>query len=294
MTVRVDLPVPARALAVGAHPDDIEFGCGATLAKWAAAGAAVTLCICTDGGKGTWDAAADLAALVATREQEQRKAAAVLGAADVIFLGAVDGELVADLPMRAELCRVIRATRPDVVLAHDPWRPYRIHPDHQQAGLIAVDGIVAARDPHFFADQGLDRHRPRQLLCFEPGRIDHLERVDGYTDANGNRRWRSPPMIVRSGSRSPIGSAPRRAPPVCTRACAPRRRSPVSTICERPVLARERRPGDDPGPPEEPAPSSGLALLRGALARRATSHTLRRRLLGRLATALLGRCGLLG
>jgi len=183
MTVRVDLPVPARALAVGAHPDDIEFGCGATLAKWAAAGAAVTLYICTDGGKGTWDAAADLAALVATREQEQRKAAAVLGAADVIFLGAVDGELVADLPMRAELCRVIRATRPDVVLAHDPWRPYRIHPDHQQAGLIAVDGIVAARDPHFFADQGLDRHRPRQLLCFEPGRIDHLERVDGYIDA---------------------------------------------------------------------------------------------------------------
>ena len=175
MTVRVDLPVPARALAVGAHPDDIEFGCGATLAKWAAAGSAVTLCICTDGAKGTWDAGADLAALVATREQEQRKAAAVLGA--------VDGELFADLTMRAEVCRIIRATRPDVVLAHDPWQPYRIHPDHRQAGLIAVEGIVAARDPHFFAEQGLDRHRPRTLLCFEPGRVDHLERVDGYVDA---------------------------------------------------------------------------------------------------------------
>ncbi len=64
MTVTVDLAVPQRALAVGAHPDDIEFGCGATLAKWADAGAHITMCVCTDGSKGTWDRDADLAALV--------------------------------------------------------------------------------------------------------------------------------------------------------------------------------------------------------------------------------------
>ena len=90
-------PIPRRVLAIGAHPDDIEFGCGATLAKWADAGAHVTLCVCTDGSKGTWDRDADLAALVATREDEQRDAAAVLGADDVVFLRYVDGELDDDL-----------------------------------------------------------------------------------------------------------------------------------------------------------------------------------------------------
>ena len=61
--LRVDLPVPARALAIGAHPDDIEFGCGATLAKWAAAGCDINHLVLTDGSKGTWDPAADTGAL---------------------------------------------------------------------------------------------------------------------------------------------------------------------------------------------------------------------------------------
>ena len=86
MTVSIDLATPARVLAIGAHPDDIEFGCGATLAKWAQAGAAVHLCVLTDGSKGTWDGDADLAALVTRRAQEQRDAAAALGAADVAML----------------------------------------------------------------------------------------------------------------------------------------------------------------------------------------------------------------
>ena len=86
MTVRVDLPVPERVLAIGAHPDDIEFGCGATLAKWAAAGAAVTLCVCTDGSKGTWDGAADLDALVADRDRRTTRRRDALGAIDVVFL----------------------------------------------------------------------------------------------------------------------------------------------------------------------------------------------------------------
>ena len=100
MTVSVDLPVPERALAIGAHADDIEFGCGATLAKWAAAGAHVTMCICTDGSKGTWDGDADLGALIAARQEEQRSAAAILGASDVVFLRYVDGELDSGLEPR--------------------------------------------------------------------------------------------------------------------------------------------------------------------------------------------------
>ena len=178
--VRVDLPVPTRVLAIGAHPDDIEFGCGATLAKWADAGAEVHMCVCTDGSKGSWDTDADPNALVATRETEQRDAAATLGAVDVHFLRFVDGELDNNLLARAAVCALIRRARPDVVVGHDPWQPYRLHPDHRRAGFLAIDGIVAARDPHFFPEQGLAPHRPDTLLCFEPARVAHLENVDGY------------------------------------------------------------------------------------------------------------------
>jgi LmbE family N-acetylglucosaminyl deacetylase len=182
VTVRVDLAVPGRVLAIGAHPDDIEFGCGATLAKWSDAGAEVHLCICTDGSKGTWDPEADLRTLVATREDEQRDAAKVLGASDVHFLRRVDGELVNDVAIHAALCALIRELRPDVILGHDPWQPYRLHPDHREAGLALLGGIVAARDPHFFPEQRLTPFRPDTLLLFEPGRVDHLERVDLYVD----------------------------------------------------------------------------------------------------------------
>ena len=174
-----DLPVPARVLAVGAHPDDIEFGCGATLAKWAAAGAQVELCVLTDGSKGTWDPGSDLAALVAMRQQEQHDAAAQLGAAGVHFVGRVDGELVADRATTEALCRVIRAARPDVLLGHDPWKQYRLHPDHHAGGRLVIDALVAARDPHFFPDAGVP-HRPDHLLLFEAQVVDHVERV---TDA---------------------------------------------------------------------------------------------------------------
>jgi len=182
MTVSVDLPTPERVLAIGAHPDDIEFGCGATLAKWSAAGAHVTMCVLTDGAKGTWDRAADTAKLVEARTREQRAAAAVLGAQATVLLGFADGELRTDAAGIEALCRVIRDTRPDVVLAHDPWKQYRLHPDHGHAGHLAVAGIVNARDPHFFPEHGNAPHRPCTLLCFEPGRIDHVERVDGFVE----------------------------------------------------------------------------------------------------------------
>jgi LmbE family N-acetylglucosaminyl deacetylase len=182
MTVSVNLSIPPRVLAIGAHPDDIEFGCGATLAKWAAAGAVVHLCVCTDGSKGTWDADANLGALVAQREREQRGASATLGAAGVTFLGFVDGELDHGPAAREAICRVIREVRPDVVLGHDPWRAYRVHPDHRHAGLATLDGIVAARDPHFFPELRLEPHRPTTLLCFEAERVDHVEAVSGFVE----------------------------------------------------------------------------------------------------------------
>lgn len=176
-----DLAVPGRALAIAAHPDDVEFGCGATLAKWSAAGCEVSHLICTDGSKGTWDAGADLAALVERRRDEQRAAAGQLGATgSVEFLDRVDGELEADRATRSEVALVIRRLRPDVVLGHDPWKRYRLHPDHRYAGLLAVEAIVAARDPHFFPEHGVGRHRPSALLLFEADEPDHVEDVTGF------------------------------------------------------------------------------------------------------------------
>lgn len=177
----IDLPVPSRALALAAHPDDIEFGCGATLSKWARAGCVITHVICTDGSKGTWDANADIGALIALRREEQRQASIALGGTgDVVFLGRVDGELESDLVARAAVARAIRQARPDVVLGHDPWKRYRLHPDHRHAGLLCIEGVVAARDPHFFRDQltgGLAIHRPRAVLLFEADEVDHVETV---------------------------------------------------------------------------------------------------------------------
>ncbi|CAN5859900.1 PIG-L family deacetylase [soil metagenome] len=174
----LDLPVPARALALGAHPDDVEFGAGATLAKWAEAGCEVSLVVCTDGSKGTWDPAADLSTLVATRQTEASSAAARLGATgEVVFLSRVDGELENDRATRSELARCIRRLRPDVLLGHDPWKRYRLHPDHRAAGFLTCDALVAARDPHFFADHGVAPLRPGTLLLFEADEPDHAERV---------------------------------------------------------------------------------------------------------------------
>ncbi len=178
-----DLPTPTSALAIAAHPDDIEFECGATLAKWAAAGCVVHHLICTDGSKGTWDENADTVALVDIRMDEQREAARRLGATGTVnFLGAVDGELTADLDMRREVARVIRETTPDIVLGHDPWKRWRLHPDHRNAGFLAVEGIVAARDPFFFPELNLERHRPDALLLFESEEPDHVENVVGFTE----------------------------------------------------------------------------------------------------------------
>ena len=181
-----DLPTPTSALAIGAHPDDVEFGCGGLLAKWAADGCVVHHLVCTDGSKGTWDPDVDVTALAIRRQEEQREAARRLAGAsagEVRFLGHVDGELDSDLVTRGEVARIIRELRPQVVLGHDPWKRYRLHPDHRHAGLLACEGIVAARDPHFFREHGIPHHRPEALLLWEADAPDHAEDVTGFVGA---------------------------------------------------------------------------------------------------------------
>ncbi len=183
MEPSVNLPTPKIALAVGAHPDDIEFGCGGTLAKWAAGGCRIHHLVCTDGSKGSWDPDEDVARLVAIRQEEQRAASRALGGTgEVTFLPWPDGELEAGLRQRWEIAYWIRVIKPTVVLGHDPWRRYRLHPDHRNAGFLATDGIVAARDPHFFPEQAVRHHRPDALLLWEADEPDHVEDVEGFVD----------------------------------------------------------------------------------------------------------------
>ncbi|WP_419917861.1 PIG-L deacetylase family protein [Candidatus Poriferisocius sp.] len=176
-----NLAVPERVLAIGAHPDDIELNAGATLAKWGAAGCEVSLLVCTDGSKGTWDPDAEPGELVAVRRNEQRESARRLGATgSVVFLDWIDGELESGPAPRRQLVSWIRKLRPVVVLGHDPWRRWRLHPDHRHAGWLTVDAIVAARDTHFFPDLGLAPHRPDALLLFEADEPDHAEYTGGF------------------------------------------------------------------------------------------------------------------
>jgi LmbE family N-acetylglucosaminyl deacetylase len=184
-----------RALALGAHPDDVELQAGGTLAAWARRGVHVEVACFTAGEKGSADPATDPAELAGVRRAEAEAAARALGAAvPVHFLGAVDGELEVTMAMRLAVARLVRVVRPDVVLGHDPWRRSLLHPDHRAAGLLTVDGVVAARDPLYkvpteaplrgspdpsgsLATEGLAAHRPHTVLLFGTDAPDELVEV---------------------------------------------------------------------------------------------------------------------
>ena len=172
------LGVPERALAIGAHPDDIEFGCGGTLASWAAAGCHVTMVIVTDGSKGSWNPDTDPTELAERRAAEQEAAAAILGAARVVRLDYVDGELEYSMELRRRVAEQIRLAKPDVLFSHDPWQRYQVHPDHRATGLGAIDGMVAARDPLFFPEMPITAHRPGTMLLWSADTPDHWQDIE--------------------------------------------------------------------------------------------------------------------
>jgi LmbE family N-acetylglucosaminyl deacetylase len=176
-----------RALAFGAHPDDVELQAGGTLAAWAARRVRVELACFTAGERGGHDPGAAPAELAEVRRAEATAAASALGAAvPVHFLGAVDGELEVTMALRLAVARLVRVVRPEVVLGHDPWRRYLLHPDHRAAGLLTVDGVVAAREPLYaptLAAEGLAAHRPHTVLLFGTDTPDELVDVTATIDA---------------------------------------------------------------------------------------------------------------
>jgi LmbE family N-acetylglucosaminyl deacetylase len=178
-TSRPDLlPVPERAMTIGAHPDDAEFGAGGTLARWAREGCEISMVIVTDGSKGSWDPLVSANDLANLRTAEQVAAAAALGVTgDLIHLGYVDGELEYTMDLRRKVCQLIRRLRPNVVLSHDPWKRYMLHPDHRATGMGTIDGVVAARDHLFFPELGLEKHRPDAILLWGPDESDYWEDI---------------------------------------------------------------------------------------------------------------------
>jgi LmbE family N-acetylglucosaminyl deacetylase len=166
---------PARFMVIVAHPDDADFGPAATAATWIDAGSVGWLVCCTSGDQGGEDPELDPLALAATRETEQRAAAAIVGYQGLSFLHQPDGALANDLPLRELLVREIRTFRPDAVLTHDPevvvYPDGGInHTDHRAAGLAGVDAVYpAARNPMTFpwlVREGLVPHRVRRIYLF--------------------------------------------------------------------------------------------------------------------------------
>ena len=143
---------PTRALAIYAHPDDPEVGCGGTLAQWTAGGSEVHLVIANRGDKGSADPTTDPDVLAAHRAEEVARAAAVLGLAGVEHLGYSDGEIDNDAGLRSRLIEVIRRVRPDALIAPDPTAvffgdSYVNHRDHRQLGWAVLDSLVPAASP---------------------------------------------------------------------------------------------------------------------------------------------------
>ncbi|HVA91875.1 MAG TPA: PIG-L deacetylase family protein [Chloroflexota bacterium] len=173
-------------LVVGAHPDDPEFGAGGTIGAFRLQKQDVHYVVCTDGSKGTKDRSLRSADLVAAREREQQAAADVFGVRSVTFLRQEDGALEATIANRSALARVIRRVRPQVLITHDPWRPYQLHPDHRAAGFLSTDAFVAARDhlycPELFFTEGLEPWDVPEIWFYGPAEVDHFVDIEGSLD----------------------------------------------------------------------------------------------------------------
>ena len=144
-----------RALAIVAHPDDVDFGMAGTVATLTSQGVEVAYCLVTSGDAGGDELIMPREERAKLREDEQRAAARCVGVSELVFLGYPDGMVEPTLALRRDLSRVIRTVRPDVVLTQSPERNYdRIfasHPDHLATGEATLRAIYPdARNPHAF------------------------------------------------------------------------------------------------------------------------------------------------
>ena len=166
--------IPRSALVIVAHPDDIEFSCGGTVARWVKAGTRVGYVICTSGDVGIAEPGMTREKAAQIREAESLEAARIAGVEHVVFLHEPDGMLVPSLELRKKLVREIRRFRPEVVITGDPtivWAgsDYINHPDHRAAAQAALDATFpASGQPNLFEeleDEGLKAWKPRKVYA---------------------------------------------------------------------------------------------------------------------------------
>jgi LmbE family N-acetylglucosaminyl deacetylase len=183
--------IPESALVIVAHPDDIEFSCAGTLARWARQGTRVCYVLCTSGEVGIAEAGMTKTRAAEIREAEQREAAQIASAHEVVFLREPDGMLQPTLELRKKLVREIRRFRPEVVITGDPtvvWAgdSYINHPDHRAAATAAVDAAFpAAGQPNLFeelAEEGLSAHKPRKVYVTTWEAADQYVSIDETID----------------------------------------------------------------------------------------------------------------
>lgn len=185
-----DSPLPfyddadlSRVLCVVAHPDDLEYGASAAVARWTAQGVRVSYLLLTAGEAGMRSRDPDEVAEL--RSAEQRRACEIVGVEDLVILDLPDGTLEADLNTRRHIARRIRQVRPEIVVTQ-PWE-LRVgwglnHADHRATGIATVDAVRDADNPWVFRElleqERLDAWGARELLVMgsEP---THLIDVSG-------------------------------------------------------------------------------------------------------------------
>lgn len=182
---------PERVLVIMAHPDDIEFGCAGSVARWIAEGAEVTYCLVTDGSAGSNDPDTDWDELIRVRHTEQCAAAEKVGVKDVRFLGYKDGVLQPTLEVRRDLTRLIRELKPDRVVTQDPTTvffrdTYINHPDHRAAGEAATYAVFpsAPSRPIFpeLLSEGYEPHEVKELYLALTADADVFVDISAYME----------------------------------------------------------------------------------------------------------------
>jgi LmbE family N-acetylglucosaminyl deacetylase len=184
-------PEGTKVLFVFSHPDDAEFTCGGTIARWSAEGKEITLCIVTDGSRGSDDPEMTPERLVEIRLREQEAANDILGIVEVIYLGRQDGIVVPDLELRLDLVRVFRRVRPDVVVTGDPsvyyvGNEYINHPDHRAVATAALEALFPAAGNRLYfpqlLDEGLEPHKIYEVYISNPAEPDVFVDITDFMD----------------------------------------------------------------------------------------------------------------
>lgn len=145
-----------RAVAVVAHPDDLEYGVASAIARWTGQGRHVSYLLATRGEAGISGMAPDVVGPL--REDEERRSAALVGVHEVEFLDHRDGLVEYGLPLRRDLAAVLRRQRPDIVVTMNfelTWGESAVnHADHRAIGLAVLDACRDAANPWVFTDDG--------------------------------------------------------------------------------------------------------------------------------------------